>query len=51
MTKTFEPTEGFSASDAKVLTDIQAFGWHTVDVFPGEKEEGSNWAFSVGLFH
>lgn len=49
MAKTIEQTEGLSAPDAKVLTDIQAVGWHVVGVFPREHEEGPHWAFSVGL--
>jgi hypothetical protein len=49
MAKTLEQTEGLSAPDAKVLTDIQAVGWHVVGVFPREHEEGPHWAFSVGL--
>lgn len=51
MTKALEPTDGLSASDAKVLTDIQAVGWHAVGVFPREHEEGPNWAFSIGLVY
>jgi Domain of unknown function (DUF4262) len=51
MTKAIEQTDGLSSSDAKVLTDIQAVGWHAVGVFPREHEEGPNWAFSIGLFH
>jgi hypothetical protein len=49
MTKALDQTEGLSASDAKVLSDIQRVGWHTVGVFPTGEETGANWAFSVGL--
>jgi hypothetical protein len=50
MAKSLEQTEGLSAPDAKVLSDIQTFGWHTVGVFPNHGNQEAAWAFSVG-FH
>jgi hypothetical protein len=50
MTKDLKRTAGLSASDAKVLTDIEQVGWHTVGVFPSANEaQAANRAISVGL--
>ena len=51
MTKPLDQTEGLSAPDVKVLTDVKETGWHTVGVFPNDGQEGGDWAFSVGLLH
>jgi hypothetical protein len=52
MTRSSRNVDGLSATDAKVLKDIEVFGWHTTGVFPTKDDDGdSNWAFSIGLFH
>ena len=51
MAKSLDELEGLSEPDAKVLSDIRQFGWHTVGVFPKDKREGGAWAFSIGLYH
>jgi Domain of unknown function (DUF4262) len=51
MTRSLEITDGLSAPDIKVLTDIKTEGFHIVGVFPGPEEKGPDWAFSIGLFH
>jgi hypothetical protein len=51
MTKILEETTGMSEPDAKVLQDIREFGWHVTGVFGKQGEEGSEWAFPIGLFH
>jgi hypothetical protein len=51
MTRAINQTEDLSASDLKILTDIGSVGWHVLGVFPQNNESGSDWAFSIGLFH
>jgi len=51
VTRQFQETPDLSASDTKVLTDIQSHGWHVVKVFSRQNEKGPEWAFSVGLLH
>lgn len=51
MTRALEETSGLSGPDVKVLQDIQRVGWHVAGVFAKEAEKGSDWAFSIGLFH
>jgi hypothetical protein len=51
MTKSLDNSEQFSASDAKVLSDIKRVGWHWVGVSPRQGGDGPHWAFSIGLFH
>jgi uncharacterized protein DUF4262 len=54
MTRALEETAGLSGPDTKVLQDIQRVGWHVIGVFAkeGQKgQKGSDWAFSIGLFH
>ena len=51
MTRSLERTEGIGSSDAEVLDDIKIYGWHFVQAFATENEQGPNWAFSIGLFH
>lgn len=51
MTRSLEATTGLSAPDAKVLSDIDRVGWHVTGVFAQQNETGSEWAFSIGLFH
>ena len=50
MTRALTETEGLSASDVKVLRDIQRVGWHVTGVFASKGEQGPEWAFSIGLF-
>jgi hypothetical protein len=50
MTRPLNQLEGLSDPDAKVLKDIRQFGWRTVGVFPENREEGGDWAFSIGLY-
>jgi hypothetical protein len=51
MTRNLEHNSGLSASDTKVLNDIQFYGWHVTKVFASGAETEPEWAFSVGLFH
>src|SRR5277367_4760621 len=51
MTRNLEHDAGLSAPDAKVLADIQSYGWHVTKVFRSGTEPGPEWAFSIGLFH
>lgn len=51
MTRSLEERSGLSELDAKVLTDIHTDGWQTTGVFAGKGEGGSDWAYSIGLFH
>jgi hypothetical protein len=51
MTRSLDGTDGLSAPDAKVLTDIREVGWHVTGVFAQKHETGPEWAFSIGLFH
>jgi hypothetical protein len=51
MTRNLEHNAGLSRSDAKVLADIQSYGWHVTKVFVSGVETGPEWAFSIGLFH
>ena len=34
--------------DAKLLADVQEYGWHVVSIF--ESDDTPGWAFSIGLF-
>lgn len=52
MTRNLEHNTGLSAADAKVLADIQTYGWHVTMIFRSADDElGPEWAFSTGLFH
>jgi hypothetical protein len=50
MTRNLEHNDGLSRTDAKVLADIQSYGWHVTKVFTPGSEPGPVWAFSIGLF-
>jgi hypothetical protein len=38
-----------SKADQKLLSDIEEYGWHIVNVL--EDEEGPPYSFSIGLYH
>ena len=50
MTKSLDSSEQLPAPDAKVLSDIKRVGWHITGVSPREGDDGTNWAFSIGLY-
>jgi hypothetical protein len=51
MTRSLEERSELSDLDAKVLTEIHTDGWQTTGVFAGKNDGGSDWAYSIGLFH
>jgi Domain of unknown function (DUF4262) len=51
MTRSLENSAELSVPEAKVLRDIQTYGWHVTKFFGTGVEAGPEWAFSIGLFH
>jgi hypothetical protein len=51
MTRSLDEAKDLSALDAKVLREIHTDGWQITGVFAREKEQGPDFAYSIGFFH